>query len=305
MCWPIISLPLPSGPGVAVGVHFVRPLPVTPWGNSYILVFTDRFSRHADTYAVSASEFATEDTADILVNHSVPLWVCAVSILPDDGLPFWSKLSLTVNKLLGMRKLATSADHPNGNGDVESINHTMAQIMVMIFIERQNDWDVHLPHVEFTYNNSVSAATGLVPNEMHMNCLPHLPLTIVEHRYARGHQRLTRDRLERCDLAADRQWRAYALVREQHAITVSRVEHRNSRLSNALKQHLTYTVGGWVCSTTPKLPFAGEPNPAPMQRFSRQNYRLTGRVISTFKPSVPRPRTPCRTVAPGRLIASL
>ena len=90
--------------------------------------------------------------------------------------------------------------------------------------------------MEFASNNSVSAATGLASNEVHMLRLPRLPLTIFDHHYARGHQSLARDHLEYCDLAADRQRRAYALVRQQHALTVSRVELRNSALSDALKQ---------------------------------------------------------------------
>ena len=73
-----------------------------------------------------------------------------------------------------MRKIATSAYHPNGNGGVERVNHTMAQMLAMVVNERQDDWDVHLPHVEFAYNNAVSAATGLAPNKVHMNRLPRL-----------------------------------------------------------------------------------------------------------------------------------
>ena len=68
--------------------------------------------------------------------------------------------------------------------------------------------------MEFAYNNSVSAGTGLAPNEVHMNRLPRLSLTIFEHHYAQGHQSLACDHLEYCDLAADRQRCAYALVRE-------------------------------------------------------------------------------------------
>ena len=46
--WPILSLPLPSGPGVAVSVDYFGPLPVASRGDSYILLFTNRFSRRAD-----------------------------------------------------------------------------------------------------------------------------------------------------------------------------------------------------------------------------------------------------------------
>ena len=73
MRWRIPSLPLPSGSGVAVSVEYLGPLSVTPRGNSYILIFTDRFSRRADMYDVSAAEFTAEGTANILVNKYIPL----------------------------------------------------------------------------------------------------------------------------------------------------------------------------------------------------------------------------------------
>ena len=89
-------------------------------------------------------------------------------ILSDNGLQFCSKLSQAVYQLLGVRKLATSSYHPNDNGGVERVNHTMTQMLAMVVNERQDDWHLRLPHVEFAYNNSVSAAKGLAPNEVHM-----------------------------------------------------------------------------------------------------------------------------------------
>ena len=106
--WSILFLPLPSGPGVAVSVDYLAPLPVTPRGNSYITLFTDRLSRRKDMYAVSVAEFTAEGTADILVNKYILLWGCPTSLLFDNGLHICSKLSLAVYKLLGMRKIASS-----------------------------------------------------------------------------------------------------------------------------------------------------------------------------------------------------
>ena len=71
---PIISMPLPEGPGVAVYFDYFGPLPVTPRGNTYIMLFTDRFRRRADMVPATAAEFATEVTANILVNQYIPLW---------------------------------------------------------------------------------------------------------------------------------------------------------------------------------------------------------------------------------------
>ena len=61
---------------------------------------------------------------------------------------------------MGVRKLATSSYHPNGNGGVERVNHTMAQMLAMVVNERQDEWDLQLPHVEFAYNKFGQCGDG-------------------------------------------------------------------------------------------------------------------------------------------------
>ena len=143
-----------------------------------------------------------------------------------------------------MRKLSTRSYHPNGNGGVERVNHTMAQMLAIVVNERQDDWDLRLPHVEFAFNNSVRAATGLAPNEIHMGRLPRLPLTVFERTEVAGHQSLACDHLTCCDLGTDRQKRANDIVRQHHSLTVSRVNRRNSALADALRPTPKFAVGG-------------------------------------------------------------
>ena len=107
-------------------------------------------------------------------------------------------------------------------------------MLAMVVNERQDDWDLQPPHVEFVYNNPVSAATGFAPNEVHMGRLPR-PLTVSERTGVAGHQSLVRDRLAYCDLATDRQLRANDIVRKHHALTVSRVNCGNSALADDLR----------------------------------------------------------------------
>ena len=103
----------------------------------------------------------------------------------------------------------------------------------MVFDERQGDWDLHLSHVEFASNNSVSASTGLVPNEVHMGT------GVV------GHQSLARDHFAYCGMATDRQKRASDIVRAHHDLTVSRVNRRNFTITDALRPAPSFTPGGW------------------------------------------------------------
>ena len=145
-----------------------------------------------------------------------------------------------------MRKLATSYYHPNGNDGVERATDTMAQMLAMVVNEQQHDWDVRLPHVEFAFNNSVSAATGLAPHEVHMGRRSRLPLTVFERKGVAGHQSLAGDHLAQCDLATDRQQSANDIVRKHHALTVARVNRRNSAPVDALRPAPKFAVGGWA-----------------------------------------------------------
>ena len=81
---------------------------------------------------------------------------------------------------------------------------------------------------------------------MQFGQLPRLPLTVFDRFYGGVHQSLDRDHLAYCDLARERQQHAYELVREQHALTVARVNGRNSTLSGVLLRSPKYVAGGWV-----------------------------------------------------------
>ena len=86
--WPTFSLPLPNGPCILVSVDYLGPPPLTPRGNAYILLYTDRFSRRADMYTTAEAQFTAPGTADILVDRYIPLWGCTVTLLYDNGLRF-------------------------------------------------------------------------------------------------------------------------------------------------------------------------------------------------------------------------
>ena len=244
--WPILSLPLPNGPGITVSVDYFGPLPLTPRGNVHILLFTDRFSRRADMFAVSAAQFTAAGTADIFIDKYITLWGCPVTLLSDNGLQFTSKLARAVYDRLGVNKVNTSAYHPCTNGGVERVNHVLAQMLSMVGNENQTDWDLLLPHVSSAYNNSVNAATGLAPNEVHIGRLPRLPLSVFEPDNVGGHQSLERDHLTYINLATERQQRAYSLVRELYHITTSRLQRRNAPIMAALSASPPFTVGGWA-----------------------------------------------------------
>lgn len=107
--WSVLLIPLPNSPGISAVVNYFEPLPIAARGNSYILLFTDHFSRRADLFAVTAAEFTTERIANIPMNRYTPLRGYS-SILLSIAQPLTA-----VYKLLRVHKLTTSVYHSSGN----------------------------------------------------------------------------------------------------------------------------------------------------------------------------------------------
>ena len=148
--------------------------------------------------------------------------------------------------LLGVRRIATSSCYPSGHGGVERVTPTTTQMLAMVVSERQDDWGAQLPRVEFAYNNSVSTATGLIPNKVHMGRLPRLLLTIFDCSGIANHQSPTREQLAYCNLESDRQKPGDGILRANACLTAFRFERRYSPLSGAFRQVPSFVVDNWV-----------------------------------------------------------
>ena len=113
------------------------------------------------------------------------------------------------------------------------------------------------------------------------------PLIVFDRSYGDAHQNLDRDQLAYCDLARERQQRAYEIVREQHALTVARANGRNSALSDALLRRPKYMAGGWVWVYNTAATIRQGLRKALTMKSSKRNFRLnwTGPKIIAVGPS--------------------
>ena len=108
-----------------------------------MLLFTDRFSRRSNVFAATATEFSRPKAlATSLSTETPPRPALCMPTQHNSwtmGLQFCSKLSHAVCKLLGVRNFSTSSYHPNGNGEVERVDHKMAQMLAIVANERQDN----------------------------------------------------------------------------------------------------------------------------------------------------------------------
>ena len=73
-------------------------------------------------------------------------------------------------QLLRVKLAATTAYHPQGDGQTERINQELEQFLCLFINQRQDDWDDLLPFMEFQYNNHTHSATQNVPFFLDTGC---------------------------------------------------------------------------------------------------------------------------------------
>ena len=89
-------------------------------------------------------------------------------------------------QLLGVKLAATTAYHPQGDGQTEQVNQELEQYLSLFVNERQDNWDELLPLAEFQYNNHVHSATQQTPfmldtgQHPRMGFEPHQPESQLE-----------------------------------------------------------------------------------------------------------------------------
>ncbi|RXN09687.1 Transposon Ty3-I Gag-Pol poly [Labeo rohita] len=136
----------PQKPWEYVGVDFVGPLPRTPCGNVYILVFVDYFSKWVEIVAVreaTAQVAASKLLSEVFSRHGAPTY-----LISDRSSPFVSDLFKRVLTLLGTEHRLTTAYHPQTNA-TERVNRTLKTAIRAYVDDKHTTWDRYIPQICF------------------------------------------------------------------------------------------------------------------------------------------------------------
>jgi transposase InsO family protein len=142
-------------------MDFITYLPTVKAKNS-ILVVVDRLTKMAHFTPCSKSITAKE-TAQLILDGIVQLHGLPEEIVFDRGPQFASKFWRRLFELLKVDIRLSSAFHPETNGQTERTNQTLEQYLRCIVNYQQDDWLDLLSQVEFAYNNTTHASTGINP----------------------------------------------------------------------------------------------------------------------------------------------
>ena len=120
-------------------------------------MFVDYLTKWPEVFATAdqtALTIANLFVQEIVCRHGVP-----AQLLSDRGKAFLSQLMEGVCKVLGVRKVNTTAYHPQTDGLVERFNRTLTSMLAKRVEKGGADWDLHLPYVLFAYQASIQEST--------------------------------------------------------------------------------------------------------------------------------------------------
>ncbi len=84
-------------------------------------------------------------------------------VISDRGSQFVSKFMKELYRLLDITPNASTAWHPQMDGQTKQVNQEIEKYLRIFINYRQDDWTDWLPLAEFAHNNRIHSATGKSP----------------------------------------------------------------------------------------------------------------------------------------------
>ena len=154
---PLTNLPI-GRPWQMVAIDILQ-VPVSINNNKYLLVIQDYFTKWADAIPLQNQRAVTisAEMVKVFCTYGIPDIVHS-----DQGQNFESTVFHQTLKAFGVEKSCTTTYHPEDDGMVERFNRSLLQLL-RTYVEKEEDWEKHLPLALYAYRTAVHSSTGGSP----------------------------------------------------------------------------------------------------------------------------------------------
>ena len=147
-----------------VTMDFMTHLPRTSQRHDAVWVIVDQLTKSAHFLAVRMT-FTFERFCRLYIQEIVRLHGVPVSIVSDRDPRFTTHFWKSFQKAIGTRLTMSTTFHPQTDGQSERTIQVLEDMLRACVLDHKGSWEVHLPLVEFAYNNSYQASIQMTPNE--------------------------------------------------------------------------------------------------------------------------------------------
>ncbi|GJW64056.1 putative reverse transcriptase domain-containing protein [Tanacetum coccineum] len=145
-----------------IAMDFMTKLPRTSSGHDTIWVIVDRLTKSAH-FLPMREDYKMDRLARLYLNEIVARHGVPISIISDHDSRFTSRFWQSMPEALGTRLDMSTAYHPQTDGQSERTIQTLEDMLRACVLDFGGSWDVYLPLVEFSYNNSYHSSVRCAP----------------------------------------------------------------------------------------------------------------------------------------------
>ncbi|KAI3680701.1 hypothetical protein L6452_35475 [Arctium lappa] len=147
-----------------ITMDLVTGLPRSPKGHDAIWVIVDRLTKSAHFLPIKET-YSLETLARLYIDEIVTRHGVPSSIVSERDARFTSTFWRSLQRELGSQLKLSTAYHPQTDGQSERTIQTLEDMLRACVIDFKGSWEIHLPLIEFSYNNSYHASIQAAPFE--------------------------------------------------------------------------------------------------------------------------------------------
>ena len=264
-------------PFECINIDSIGPLDADEFGNRYIIVIIDCFTRFVELVSTLSTDAASAARA---VFTTVGRSGCPSQALTDNGSQYKNEFFQTLCDLMGIEVFQTLAYSKEENGLVERANKEVMRHLRAIIFDRniKHNWSRFLPLVQRIMNATVHESLGASPAQLLFGNAIHLDRRVILDR-----REIFRNIREPREQTLNH-W-VEEMIKAQAAVIKASQEHQRIRDDAHIVAHDTrrteFAVNSYVLVNYPHNGITGGP-PSKLLTHKKGPFRVVNKVGSTY-----------------------